>query len=575
MMSIRLKTKVALGSAFLFLLLLLTGVVSFYYFYRIKQEARDMLSANYETITFSKAMQAALNDWPTDSAKSSRIFLENLQKQKGNITEPGEKQLTTALARKFAEYRLHPDSSNLQLAIQENIAAIVDINLQAIMAKQVDAGKQMERAQLILTVIIALCILAGFTFLFNFPSMVADPVSQLTQAIRAIANKNYSQRIQSRRTDEFGEMATAFNIMAEQLDRYEHSNLAKIMFEKQRAETVIQSLKDASIGVDNRGTILFANNKALQLLNLNERELIGKTQREISDKNDLFKYLMEAETKAPFKIVVDGKEHYFIKEHVDIGAEGELLGKMISVENITPYKETDVAKTHFIATISHELKTPLASADFSLKLLEDERVGKLNEEQKLLVKSLKSDNQRLLRMLSELLDLAQVETGRIQLKLQTVSVAELFEQSLNSLKNTALEKSIRIRIEMPSALPRIEVDPEKTTWIVNNFLSNAIRYSPQGSEISLTAQMANQMIELGVKDLGIGIPNSYQQQIFERFFRVPGTKERKGTGLGLAISKEFTEAMGGQIGVISEPGRGSYFYCRFRVASTNPDGAKA
>jgi signal transduction histidine kinase len=179
------------------------------------------------------------------------------------------------------------------------------------------------------------------------------------------------------RKDEFGDLANAFNTMAERLDEYEHSNLSKILFEKRRAEAVINSLKDASIGIDNKGTVLFANQQALQLLNLKEQDIIGQNQEEIKRRNDLFRFLINEQNSIPFKIVVDGKENYFTKEIIELTNENQKAGQVIVLKNITPFKELDVAKTNFIATVSHELKTPLASSDFSLKLLEDERVGTL------------------------------------------------------------------------------------------------------------------------------------------------------------------------------------------------------
>src|SRR5439155_26733942 len=122
------------------------------------------------------------------------------------------------------------------------------------------------------------------------------------------------------------------------------------------------------------------------------------------------------------------------------------------------YKEMDVAKTNFMATISHELKTPLSSSDFSLKLLEDERVGKLTNEQKELVKSLKNDNQRLLRILSELLDLSQVESGKMQLKLQPVSPFDIISKAELTVANAAKEKNIEIKREVSRDLPIIMAD---------------------------------------------------------------------------------------------------------------------
>src|SRR5439155_6271652 len=123
-------------------------------------------------------------------------------------------------------------------------------------------------------------------------------------------------------------------------------------------------------------------------------------------------------------------ENYFTKEHIEIQTENEKIGHVIILKNITPYKELDVAKTNFIATISHELKTPMASSDFSLRLLEDERIGTLTPEQKELVQSLKDDNQRLLRILSELLDLSQVESGKMQLNMQPVPVNDIIAKAV-------------------------------------------------------------------------------------------------------------------------------------------------
>jgi signal transduction histidine kinase len=268
----------------------------------------------------------------------------------------------------------------------------------------------------------------------------------------------------------------------------------------------------------------------------------------------------------PFKIVVNDKENYFTKEQIEIQQEKDVIGHVIILKNITPFKELDVAKTNFIATISHELKTPLASSDFSLRLLEDERVGTLTAEQKELVQSLKDDNQRLLRILSELLDLSQVESGKMQLSMQPVTVNDIVSKALGAVQNAAREKNIQIKQQITEELPPFQADAEKAGWIINNFLTNAIRYSAQNDHIVIKAhQTGDGQIELGVQDFGIGIDTSLQQKIFDRFYRVPGIHEKKGTGLGLAISKDFAEAMHGAIGVESTPGKGSYFFCRFNV----------
>src|SRR5262245_47320240 len=317
--------------------------------------------------------------------------------------------------------------------------------------------------------------------------------------IQKISRKNYKYRIHLKNRDEFGQMATAFNAMAERLEYFESSNLNKLIFEKARAEAVINSLKDASIGINRNNTILFANQQALQLLGLKTEDTIGRPVGELSARNDLLRFLISDDTNKPFKIVVDGKENYYTKEVIEV-AQSDTTSKVIVLKNITSFKELDVAKTNFIATVSHELKTPLASSDFSLKLLEDERVGTLTTEQKELVQNLKEDNKRLLRILSELLDMSQVESGKIQLNLQPVQPIVLIDKTVQSVHNVAKEKNISIKKEIAENLPAIQADADKTVWVLNNFLTNSIRYSPADSNIIVTAKKMDNNIQFSVQD---------------------------------------------------------------------------
>ncbi len=265
-MAIKLKTKVALGGIFLFALLILVGAVSFFYFNQISGDSKEIIKDNYESLNYSRIMLNDLNEL-TDSTGSFDNFEENLRLQENNITEPGEKEMTASLRKNFDELKEKGMIDLLPSMVRRDISGIMQVNLQAIDKKNQAAQASAERAKTIITICLTVCLLIGFTFLFNFPSLVASPIASLTEGIKAIANKNYGQRIHLNRKDEFGDLANAFNSMAEKLDEYEHSNLSKIMFEKRRAETVINSLKDASIGIDNKETVLFANQQALQLLN--------------------------------------------------------------------------------------------------------------------------------------------------------------------------------------------------------------------------------------------------------------------------------------------------------------------
>ena len=286
-------------------------------------------------------------------------------------------------------------------------------------------------------------------------------------------------------------------------------------------------------------------------------EVVGKPVEDVKKKNDLFSFLMDRDNKAPFKIVIENRENYFIKEIIEV-SQGEANSKVIVLKNITSFKELDVAKTNFIATISHELKTPLASSDFSLKLLEDERIGQLSSEQRSLIESLKHDNQRMLKILSELLNMSQVEAGKIQLNISTVNPEIIIENAINAVAGNAKEKDIEIKNTSDKNLPAIEADADKTTWVLNNFLTNAIKYSFNNSLIEVKARCQDGNVIFSVRDHGPGIGKEYLPRLFERYFQVPGSKE-KGSGLGLAISKDFVEAQHGKIWVESEIGNGSAF----------------
>jgi signal transduction histidine kinase len=193
-----------------------------------------------------------------------------------------------------------------------------------------------------------------------------------------------------------------------------------------------------------------------------------------------------------------------------------------------------------------------------LKLLEDSRIGNLNKEQKELIQNIKDDNKRLLKILSELLDLSQVESGKIQLNIQPVNVENIVQRAIEAIERSAKDKNISIAIDVENNLPTIHADAEKTSWVLINFLTNAIKYSKDNSTILLQVKQVENKVKFNVIDKGIGIAPEYLYKIFDRFFKVPNTT-KKGSGLGLAISKEFIEAMGGQISAESILEEGSTF----------------
>lgn len=565
----KIKTKLILGIGLLFLLITLSSIVGITYINKLKSDANNILIDNFNSLQYAKNMLAALNKSITYEQEKFEL---NLKAQEKNITEIGEKELTQVIRYHFEICKQKPDSV-IQAKLRSDIFKIIEMNMQAIERKNNIAIQTADDAVLWIGITSSLCFIIGLTLFVNLPSNIANLVKKLTQSIKQIEAKNYSERVHLESKDEFGELAQSFNSMAEKLQEYNNSNLAKIMMEKKRIEALINSMQAPVIGLDEKLTVIFVNEEALKIIGMKHNDLIGQEIQKLALENDLIRRLTQdlvfAQTEnqratEPMKIYVDNKEGYFEKEtlNIVITPTGEFvqqtIGHVIILRNVTAYKELDFARTNFIATISHEFKTPIASIKMSLQLLENEQVGKLNEEQQQLLDNMKEDAERLLKITRELLNMAQVESGVIQMNIIPTNIKEIIEYSVNANKLAAAQKHINFNIILPQNLPNVLADTEKTCWVLINLISNAIRYSYDNTTIDINVSIENQTMKLEVKDTGQGIPPEYIDKIFNRYFRIPGTK-KEGTGLGLSISKEFINAQGGDIKVKSDFGAGTTF----------------
>jgi PAS domain S-box-containing protein len=401
----------------------------------------------------------------------------------------------------------------------------------------------------------------------------------LTIGIKEIALRNYDQQLHFHSKDEFGEVAEAFNAMAIKLNEYEKSSLSQILFEKKRIEAIISTMNDAIVGIDESNKVIFANPVACDLLGLHSEDIVGQYAPDIAAGNDLFQNIIRdlingsylSKEFSPIRIVSNGRQSYFSKDITDVriasGSESDsaVIGHLIILKNITKFQELDDAKTSFIATISHELKNPIASARLNLKLLEDARIGTLNEDQAVIVKNIHDEVVRLSKITGELLDLTQVETGNILLHTQITDPKEIVDYMLQAMSSQAEQKGITIDLKIKDKLPFIIADAEKTAWVLINLVNNAIQYSADRKEVVLEVVDEEKDVRFSVRDFGIGIPREYQDKVFEKFFKVPGSNQ-SGTGLGLAISKDFISKQKGHIWLESKPGEGSVFNFTLPIA---------
>lgn len=583
----KIKTKLRLGFGFLFVVILFFGGVSLYYMNEISIRSKVILKDNYETLNYTSKMRSILDENSLPLSEQARSeFEKQLLLEGKNVTEAGEGKAVAALKVAYDKV-ISPvstlnEKNNAVSSVRWQLKLIDDLNMNAIVRKNAAAQSSIEKSAMYVIFAASICFLILFSFIVNFPGFVANPLREFSEAIREISRKNYKRRLEFKGSDEFSELADSFNIMASELNKWENSNLAKVQSEKLRIETIIEQMQDAIIGLNEKQEILFFNKVAGQLMNLDQKEVIGMNAMELRKRNDLLnRILQEPVDRKPMKIYADHKESYFQLERREIRVpnyddnvdnatvqSGKAAGQVYTLKNITQFKELDEAKTNFIATVSHELKTPISSIKMSLKLMDDERVGTMNAEQKELVQHIKEDCGRLLKITSELLDLAQVETGNLQLNFVKSDPRKIAIYAMDAVRFQAEQKAIELELISRNNLPHVSVDIEKTAWVLVNFLSNALRYSAEKSKIIIQVIENNNAIEFSVRDFGKGIEEQYQKRLFDKYFQVPTDGNNKsGSGLGLAISKDFIEAESGKIWVESAIGEGSRFCFSLPVAS--------
>ena len=577
----KIKTRLTFGVGLLFLMILLLTIIGMWYINALKRDTNNILTANYNSVQYARNMILALDEIQSDP-RAVKDFEDNLELQENNETEVGEKEATQELARHFNALLVQPHDTAIRQIIRKNILTMMDLNMQAIVRKSRVASGTAQIAMVWIAVAGALCFIIAFISLINLPGNIADPIRELTESIKQIAAQNYTRRVHIESNSEFGDLAKSFNIMAEKLEEYSGSSIARLLIEKKRIEALINNMQDPVIGLDENNKILFMNEEALRISGLENENIIGTSIDQIAINNDLIRTLIrDTETmkdngkkqSEPVKIFANGKESYFEKEVLDIAITStgdekkQKAGNVIILRNVTAYKEMDAAKTNFMATVSHEFKTPISSIKMSLQLLKNNRIGGINNEQKDLLNSIEDDINRLLKITGELLNMTQVESGNIQLSVVPADAREILLYAIHSIRKQAEQKHIKLEATYPDYLPEVLADKEKTAWVLINLISNAIRYSYEYSAIYLNLANEEGYINFSVKDTGQGIDPQYKDKIFDRYFRIPGSKE-KGTGLGLAISKEFIEAQGGKIDVDSDFGTGSTFTVRLHTTES-------
>ena len=338
--------------------------------------------------------------------------------------------------------------------------------------------------------------------------------------------------------------------------------------------SLLDSLPAPAFALDRQQRLFFANRAWTELLGVAEEFLRGKTVAELVElmgpglaRPGEYRARVEALAADAGKTTVAQVEYstdrrMLFKEISQPirGSDGAHLGRLFLYLDITREKELDQTKSEFISIASHELRTPMTSIKGSLDLLLGGFAGDVNEETKELLVIAQSGCERLIRLINDILDLSKIEAGRMQLRLQPMSLLDAVERSVRTIKSYADSFRVKLAIECAETLPDVLGDRDRLDQVVTNLLGNAVKFSPAEGTVTVKLTRQADVLECRVIDTGPGIPADQVQRIFDKFQQVAGQSRKKGgTGLGLTIARALVQEHGGRIWVESEVGRGSQF----------------
>ena len=580
------RTKITLGFLALLGLLIVLGGYAHYTVQQLDRNARSVLEDNFYSVQLGEGMLRALDAAEAQFTAPAGLprFRESLTREAGNITEPGERVLVDSLSHSLAQFQ-QLGSAGALATLRQQTHRMVQLNLQAVTRKNEQANRAAERASRTLLLLSVFSVLLGLGFVLSVPEAAVNGLRKLSAAIAHATEGDFKTTIPVESRDEFGQVATSFNQLLVHVNDVRTDSLADLVTERNRAASIVQTLDEALLLLDENRRVLMVNPPACALLELTEREVVGASADELAATSPLMQQLLpfllapaprRGADPVPFSYARQDEElHYRLMVHPAVSFNAardqmEFVGTIVALHNISDFKRLDQAKSNFLATVSHELKTPLSTINFHLKLLQDQRVGPLTTEQRDIVVSLKQENQRLLKLTGDLLDVSRLESGAIPLNLRTTEVADLVAYATAPLQLQLAPKRLTLDLDLPADVPPVRADLEKTTWVLANLLANAVRYSPEGGHIVLSAKVleGQEAVQLGVQDHGHGIEPEFQEHIFQRFAQGPAAEgsERGGSGLGLSIVREFITTQGGKVGVHSTPGAGSTFFFTLPLA---------
>jgi two-component system phosphate regulon sensor histidine kinase PhoR len=415
------------------------------------------------------------------------------------------------------------------------------------------------------TIILSSLVAAALSILLAIiiAQFTTRPLRELTRAAQKISMKGPPGPLIPATQDEVGQLTRAFNTMAVQL-REQFSDLEK---EQGKLAAVLQQMTDGVLIVDDQGIVQLINPAAERMFSVRQSQTLGNSLASALRHHqivDLWQHSRET-GEGHVESIEFSTRHMFL-QGVAIPLEKTLPGStLLLFQDLTHLRHLETVRRDFISNISHELRTPLAALKALTETLQEGALDDPPAAQRFLSR-IDSEVDSLTLMVQELLELSRIESGKVPLQLESVSARDLLEKATERLRLQAERAGLDMSIELHENLPKVWADPPRLEQAIVNLLHNAIKFTPVGGHIVLSAQPEADMVVFSVADTGVGISADALPRIFERFYKTDRARSGGGTGLGLSIARHLVEAHGGRIWAESVEGKGSIFYFTVPVA---------
>ncbi len=446
------------------------------------------------------------------------------------------------------------DRDLLYVAVpMHNRDQIVGVARVALPVREVD--DPLNRLALVVGVATSATAVLAIVLAIIIARVTAGPLARLTKMARLLASGHLSERIAVDTRDEVGQLAEAFNDMANELRQ-------KIdAIEQQRSETsaILAGMADGVVIVDRDGRVVALNRAAERMLEIDEAAARGRSVAEVIRQHELIEHLARGGVPGEPLVVALGREHRQVQVVVTPVRVKGTLRQVVLLQDVTELRRAELIRRDFVANVSHEIRTPLASLRALVETLEDGALADPPAAREFLAR-MHVEVDGLSQMVEELLELARIESGRVRFDFAKTDVGSVVEAAAERLRPQAERQGLVLTIDRPAEPVEAVIDADRVRQVVINLVHNAVKFTPPGGSITVAVERNADEVTITVVDTGVGVAREDLPRLFERFYKTDRSRASPGTGLGLAIVKHLVQAHGGRVWAESAgEGRGATF----------------